>query len=168
MDGNSSNDSDTPAPSPIASASLLLATVLPVLVFVGLTPILPQIEAHFHAGTSGLAFCLAATGYLVVAVTANLSLMIVAMAFAGFGIGMVAPNLFAVAAGMDTEPDRSRLFGFTKGAFYGGPLLSQFVLEPVARYANAAAAILVLGFFAALLAMWSIGRVRMERRALAG
>jgi hypothetical protein len=37
----------------------------------------------------------------------------------------------------------------------------------VARSANAAAAILVLGSFAALLALWSIGRVRMERRALA-
>jgi predicted MFS family arabinose efflux permease len=117
------------------------------------------------SGAFALAFFLAATGYLIVALTTNLSLMIVAMAFAGFGIGMLAPNLFAVAAGMGTEADRSRLFGFTKGAFYGGPLLSQLVLEPVARCANAAAAILVLGFFAALLAVWSIGRVRMERRA---
>jgi len=114
-----------------------------------------------------LAFSLAATGYLIVALTTDLTLMAAGMAVAGFGVGMLAPNVFAVAAGMGTEADRSRLFGFTKGAFFGGPLLSQLVLEPAARSANAAAAILVLGSFAALLALWSIGRVRMERRALA-
>jgi predicted MFS family arabinose efflux permease len=119
------------------------------------------------SGAFALAFFLAATGYLIVAVTSQLNLATVGMAVSGFGIGMLAPNLFAVTAGMGTEADRSRLFGFTKSAFYGGPLLSQFVLEPVARYANAAAAILVLGLFAALLTLWSIGRVRMERRALA-
>jgi len=119
------------------------------------------------SGAFALAFCLAATGYLIVALTTDLTLMAAGMAVAGFGVGMLAPNVFAVAAGMGTEADRSRLFGFTKGAFFGGPLLSQLVLEPVARSANAAAAILVLGSFAALLALWSIGRVRMERRALA-
>jgi len=40
------------SPAPIAAGSLLLAAVLPVLAFVGLTPILPQIEAHFHAQSS--------------------------------------------------------------------------------------------------------------------
>jgi hypothetical protein len=43
------------------------------------------------------------------------------MALAGFGIGMLAPNLFALAAGMGTEADRSRLFGFTKSAFFWRP-----------------------------------------------
>jgi hypothetical protein len=43
-----------------------------------------------------------------------------------------------------------------------------FVLEPVARYANAAAAILVVGLLAVFLSAWSVSRVRMERRAIAG
>lgn len=119
------------------------------------------------SGAFALAFSLAAAGYLIVALTTNLNLLILGMTLSAFGIGMLAPNLFAIAAATGIEADRSRLFGFTKSAFFGGPLLSQLILEPVARYANAAAAILVLGFFAALLTLWSVGRARMNRRALA-
>jgi MFS family permease len=128
-----------------------------------------KVRARLSAsGTFALAFSLAGAGYLVVALTTNLNLMMCGMTAAGLGAGMLTPNLFAVAAGMGTEADRSRLFGFTKSAFFGGPLLSQFVLEPVARYANPAAALLALGIFAALLTLWSISRVRLERRALVG
>jgi MFS family permease len=128
-----------------------------------------KVRARLSAsGAFALAFSLAGAGYLIVALTTSLNLMMGGMILAGLGSGMMAPNLFAVAASMGTEADRSRLFGFTKAAFFAGPLLSQFVLEPVARYATPAAAILALGFFAVLLMLWNIGRARLERRALAG
>jgi predicted MFS family arabinose efflux permease len=176
MDGNSSNDSDTPVPSPIASASLLLATVLPVLAFVGLTPILPQIEAHFHAqaGASFIVRILVSViGPTVIVGAPFAGLLatrfgerrVVIWATVAFGlagcVAYVLDDLYAILA--------SRIIvGLAIAATSTRPAAVQFVLEPVARYANAAAAILCWGFFAALLAMWSIGRVRMERRALAG
>jgi predicted MFS family arabinose efflux permease len=119
------------------------------------------------SGTFALAFSLAGTGLVIVALTGSLNLVIAGLTLLGLGTGMVVPNLFSIAATRGAETDRSRLFGFTKGAYFAGPMLSQLILEPVLRYSNAAAAILALGIFAALLTLWSIGRARIERHALA-
>jgi predicted MFS family arabinose efflux permease len=113
-----------------------------------------------------LMFSVVGAGLFVVALTTNLNIAIAGLAIFGFGVGLIVPNLFSVAAAMGTEADRSRLFGFTKSAYFAGPLLSQLVLEPVTRYGNAATAILTVGIFAASLSAWSLDRVRMEHRAL--
>jgi hypothetical protein len=61
------------------------------------------------------------------------------------GGGLVVPNLFAVAASIGSEMDRSRLFELTKGAYFAGPLLSQLALEPIAKLGAPVAPISALG-----------------------
>jgi predicted MFS family arabinose efflux permease len=113
-----------------------------------------------------LILTLMTAGLTMISMANNVTVVVTGLTLLGLGGGLVVPNLFAVAASIGSEMDRSRLFGLTKGAYFAGPLLSQLALEPIAKLGTPVAPISALGLMGGLLLFWSLALVRSERRVI--
>lgn len=88
----------------------------------------------------------------------------------GLGVGLLAPNANAYAA-EEAKGETARAIGFTRGAFFAGSPVAQFLLEPVASAGGPGTAITALGLFSLLLAGMSLIRSRRpapQREGLSG
>lgn len=118
-----------------------------------------------HLGAAdvfALGFLAMGLGLSVVAWGRSVESAVVGMSLSGIGIGLLGPNIFAVAA--NAEPERrARRVGMARAGFFGAPLLAQLPLEPVAITHGADGVLFVLAAFA----MTMIVVVMLGRRSLA-
>jgi MFS family permease len=106
-----------------------------------------------------LGFAVCAVGLTTIAWATDYKVVLVGIALVGGSVGLIAPTLFSASAASAPPERRARYLGFARAGMYAGPLVAQLPLEPLVRAAGAGAAILAVGGFSAMLAVWvSFGR----------
>ncbi len=105
-----------------------------------------------------ICFLLAGVGTGIVAWSNSLEVAVAGMVVSGLSTGLIAPNLFSVAA--EAEPARrARRIGLARAGYYGAPLLAQIALEPVAISLGASGALFAIaGFATVMIAVTLLGR----------
>ncbi|WCT73991.1 MFS transporter [Sphingomonas naphthae] len=108
----------------------------------------------------GLALLLVIAGHSVTTTLIGTTLL-------GVGVGLLSPNLFAVAAA-DLPERRARRIGLARAGYFGAALLAQIPLEPVAaRYGAQGAFVALAGFAFAMALVMLAGRARLAPPAIA-
>ncbi|TZG28629.1 MFS transporter [Sphingomonas montanisoli] len=108
-----------------------------------------------------ICFAVMAAGLLLVGFAATLPILLAGQAVIGLGLGFVTPNLYAFAALVGRDIDKTRNMGLARGAYFAAPFLAQFALEPIAGLANAGMALAALGIFGLVAAL--VVRAMMPR-----
>ena len=111
-------------------------------------------------------FAFAAAGLAIVALSGTFSGITAGMLIYGVAVGVAAPNLYAMAAGTGSENRRPQNLGFAKTGIYGGPIISQFLLEPVIVKFATQGAFIVLVALAVIMAIRET-RILLAQRAAA-
>ncbi|MEM8695986.1 MAG: MFS transporter [Pseudomonadota bacterium] len=101
-----------------------------------------------------IAALLSCLGLTMMALMETPWLISLGLAIEGIGLGLLVPSLTIYAINHSTEANRGRMIGLVKGAFYAGPFLFQFALDPLRLREGAGAVLLVLAGSAILLALW--------------
>lgn len=108
-----------------------------------------------HIGAAPLfvfAFSIVALMLALVSFSHHMEIIAIFMLLNGIGTGVLAPNLFSLAAEGDAER-RSRRIGLARMGYFGAPLLAQLPLEPVTMAYGAAGALLALAGASAMIAL---------------
>lgn len=116
------------------------------------------------ASTFLLAFLWGGISLLWLGQAASYEMVIVAGISLGLAVGLLAPNANAFAAAHAGPAGPARSIGFARGAFFAGAPIAQLLLEPIASSGGASAAIIALGIFSLLIAVWPLTRLRMSGR----
>ena len=91
----------------------------------------------------------AALGYLMVTLVSSLPLLVVGWALVGFGVGMIAPQVYAVAGHLGGGRVLAVVVTFGYAAFLLGPALVGFLVEQLGiHHAMAVPAVLCAGIIA--------------------
>jgi MFS family permease len=105
-----------------------------------------------------LAFGISSAGLILSGAAHTYSLIIIGMIVAGCSVGLIATNIYALAAATGRDSNRAQIMGLTKGSMFCGPLIAQLILEPIVKASSAGNAIIVLGAYAFLLMMMAAWR----------
>lgn len=116
------------------------------------------------ASTFLVAFLWGGISLLWLGQAASYEMIIVAGISLGLAVGLLAPNANAFAAAQAGPAGPARSIGFARGAFFAGAPVAQLLLEPIASSGGASAAIIALGIFSLLIAVWPLTRLRMSGR----
>ncbi|WP_164857191.1 MFS transporter [Sphingomonas crocodyli] len=100
-----------------------------------------------------VAFVVMAGGLAITGLSTNLPVLLAGQAVAGLGLGLGSPNLYAFAAMVGRDIDKTRNMGLARGAYFAAPFLAQFALEPIAGLASAGIALVALGIFGVVAAL---------------
>lgn len=106
------------------------------------------------SSTFVLGFCLMAVGLAVIATAGGVPQFVIGQAIAGFGQGLNMPNYFGLAAVTGPDAYRARTMGFAKSGVYGGPLIAQFLLEPIVARTNFAVGVGLTSVMCAAFALF--------------
>jgi MFS family permease len=91
----------------------------------------------------------AALGYLMVTLVSSLPLLVVGWALVGFGVGMIAPQVYAVAGHLGGGRVLAVVVTFGYAAFLLGPAVVGFLVESLGiHHAMAVPAVLCAGIIA--------------------
>jgi MFS family permease len=112
-------------------------------------------------GAFVLGFVLSGLGLTTGALGQNYALVTIGMILAGCSVGLIATNIYALAALTGSDSNRAEIMGLTKAAMFCGPLVGQLLLEPVVKKSNSGTALLLLGGFAFLMLTITIFRPRV-------
>ncbi|MCE7798899.1 MFS transporter [Sphingobium sufflavum] len=97
--------------------------------------------------------CLSAMGLIAMGLASKPAMVGLGLMVEGLAIGMMTPNLTAFALSVGIPAQRGQTVGLVKGALYGSPFLTQFILEPVSRYGGASAALWTIAAMAIAIAL---------------
>lgn len=93
--------------------------------------------------------CCAAIGYIMVTLVSPLPLLIIGWALVGFGVGMIAPQVYAVAGHIGGGRVLAVVVTFGYAAFLTGPAIIGFLVRHVGiHHAMAMPAVLCIGIIA--------------------
>jgi MFS family permease len=108
----------------------------------------------------GVAFINMALGYAIISSTGRYGFVLVGLAIAGAGLGLLMPNMNLCLTSVTPEMLRGRVISGITTSFFLGQFLSPFVSQPLSKvvglgaaYGWAAGAMLILTFIT-LLALW--------------
>jgi MFS family permease len=110
-------------------------------------------------------FGFATAGQLLVATSTTYFGVVFGMFVFSIATGISAPNVYAYATNLGHESRRAQTMGFSKTGLYGGPILSQFVLEPVIAKFATQGALLCIAAVALVMLVRELWRFRLERTA---
>ena len=145
-------DMGVTSPSTIARAVLLIALGGAVSAF-----LYGQVRTFITIRwTFVLAFAVGGAALIWLGLAQDFAAVLVGAGCLGLGVGLLAPNLNAFAAGLGDASHRARNVGIGRGAFFAGAPLAQLLLEPVSRADGAGSAIVALGCSALLLMLWPL------------
>jgi MFS family permease len=114
-----------------------------------------------------LGFAIAATGLLLNALAQSYAPVVIAQTIMGCSSGLIATNIYALAATTGSDSNRARTMGLAKSSMFTGPLIGQLALEPVVKYADAGLALLLLGLFALMLTLAQAWHAMFRKSAAA-
>ena len=114
-----------------------------------------------------LGFGIAATGLLLNALAQSYAQIVVAQTIMGCSTGLIATNIYSLAAMTGSDSNRAQTMGLTKSSMFTGPLIGQLALEPVVKYADAGLALLLLGLFAIMLTLVQVWHAMFRQSAAA-
>jgi MFS transporter, ACDE family, multidrug resistance protein len=139
-------------PSRIAAAALPITLGITVAaLFYG------QVRRHLSiSAIYTVCFLTAGLTLLWLGTAQSYAIIMVAVSILGFGLGLLAPNLYAFAAVYGSEEHRARNIGIARGSFFIGSPLVQFLLEPVSRFGGNGMALFGLGCVALILMLWVV------------
>lgn len=153
----------------IVSATELAFFALPNAALVGVSAfffgtIRRHLDQRYAFVLSGLA---SGAGLLAMAFSNSAVVIMLGLALEGAAIGVLMPNLSSYALTTSHEIYRARNVGLIKGAVFGSPFITQFILEPIngvggTRWALASIAILALSM--ALILMVGVRPLRNTLR----
>ena len=95
---------------------------------------------------TALGFCLMGAGYLVIGLASSYGIILVGLAVAGLGLGVVLPNLITWIASVSPLSVRGRAMGGLTSVFFLGHFLSPIISEPLVRRTGAGDAYVLAGF----------------------
>ena len=101
-----------------------------------------------------VAFVVMATGLAITGFSTSLPVLLAGQAVAGLGLGLGSPNLYAFAAMVGRDIDKTRNMGLARGDYFAAPFVAQFALEPIEGMASAGMALAALGAFGVLAALF--------------
>ena len=110
-----------------------------------------------------LAFAVAAVGLIMLGLSQTYIQVVLCQMIFSFSVGLIGPNLYALAAITGPASHRARTMGFAKTGLYGGPLLGQVVLEPFINRIGSSGVILFIGMFAFVLTIVELWRANIRR-----
>jgi predicted MFS family arabinose efflux permease len=96
---------------------------------------------------------LSAVGLTAIAFAASPMAILLGLTVEGLAVGMMTPNLTTFALMVSPAQSRGRAVGLVKGALYGSPFLTQFILEPIAMTGGTAAALWTIAAMAVMIAL---------------
>lgn len=108
-----------------------------------------NLRNHFALRTlQVVGFLLIGAGHVTSALSVDYWPILAGQFLVGLGIGLLTPSLFLFANVIAPQPLQARYTGIARSAYYGGPLLTQLLLEPVAAQAGANAGMLGVALIA--------------------
>ncbi|AZI35359.1 putative major facilitator superfamily transporter [Caenibius tardaugens NBRC 16725] len=142
----------------IDSATKLALYALPNAALVGVSAfffgtIRRYLDQRWAFVLSGLA---SGAGLLAMALSNSAGVIMLGLALEGAAIGVLMPNLSSYALATSREIYRARNVGLIKGAVFGSPFITQFLLEPINGAGGsrwALASIAIMAFAMALILM---------------
>jgi len=112
-----------------------------------------------------MVFAFATSGLLLLATATSYYGVVFGMFVFSVATGTSAPNIYAYATALGHESRRAQTMGFSKTGLYGGPILSQLVLEPVIAKFATKGALFCLAAVAVMVILRELWKFRIERTA---
>lgn len=138
----------------VLSASALAFHALPQIICITLMAFLYGVVRRYLSVENIfiVASILSGVGLAIIAFAPNGLLMMVGLGIEGLGIGMMTPNLTTYALAISPLEYRGRVLGLVKGAVYGSPFVTQFILLPLSHIGGNAMALLGICVISMMLA----------------
>ncbi len=93
-----------------------------------------KIKAHFSfMAIYTIAFALMAVGYSVISVAPTYAIMLVGLAIAGLGLGLLVPNMNVCLTSVSPAAARGRVLGGLTTAFFVGQFTSPIISQPLSQ-----------------------------------
>jgi MFS family permease len=121
-----------------------------------------SLEAAFVVG-----FCIDAAGLAVAGFSQEYWQVLTGVALLGVGFGILGPNILALAGMTGPPAHGAKTMGIARAGLYGGTMVGQILLEPIASRSTAGGVLLFLSVLAVALALVRLGR-GIYGRALTG
>jgi MFS family permease len=139
----------------ISKASEIAIYALPQVVFITLMMFLYGTCRRFMSIRSifVVSAILSAVGLAIIAFGQNAWIIVMGLSIEGLGIGMMSPNLSNYALAISPVEYRGRILGLIKGAVFGSPFVTQFLLLPLSHVGGSTFALLGICGMALFLAL---------------